>query len=295
MYIFTTPFNISIFPPLLGPLTTYVLAYYVGTCRQQTSAVQYIRLTRPTPHSVRVFLYAYLGLILPTVLLMTLGAAIGGAAPSNPRWQAAYEAAQVGGVLGAVLVPALGGFGRFLLALLALSLLGNLAATSYSVTLNLQQLVLAAVPPRLLGAAALPRCVFSVVFAAGIVIPVAVRVSGSGGGEFFVNLENFVALIGYWSAAFLGVVLAEHFWFRKADCREYDAEAWDDARSLPWGVAALASAALSFALVVPSMAQAWWTGPIAKTTGDIGFELAFVVSALLYLPLRHLEKQFAGR
>jgi purine-cytosine permease-like protein len=212
---------------------------------------------------------------------MTLGSAIGNAIPNVPHWQAAYDQTLVGGVLSAMLAPA-GGFGKFLVVLLSFSLLGNLAATSYSVTLNLQLLL-----PFLVK---VPRYLFSIVFAA-IVIPLAIRAAV----DFFVNLENFVALIGYWSSAFLAVVLVEHFVFRKGDCAAYDPEAWNDARRLPWGAAALAAGVLSFGLVVPSMAQVWWTGPIAETTGDIGFELAFVVSGLLYLPLRWAEKRWAGR
>ncbi|KAL2179068.1 permease for cytosine/purines, uracil, thiamine, allantoin-domain-containing protein [Thermothelomyces heterothallicus CBS 202.75] len=236
---------------------------------------------KPDTSSTKIFTYSYLGLAVPTILLMTLGSAIGNAIPNVPRWQAAYDETLVGGVLAAMLAPA-GGFGKFLVVLLSFSLLGNLAATSYSVTLNLQLLVPALVR--------VPRYLFSVVFAA-VVIPVAIRAAG----DFFVNLENFVALIGYWSSAFLAVVLVEHFAFRGGDCAAYEADAWNDARRLPWGAAALAAGALSFGLVVPSMAQVWWTGPIAETTGDIGFELAFFVSALLYLPLRWLEKRWTGR
>lgn len=42
------------------------------------------------------------------------------------------------------------------------------------------------------------------------------------------------------------------------------------------------------------MDQAWYTGPIARKTGDIGFEFALVVTALLYIPLRRLEKRWRG-
>lgn len=52
---------------------------------------------------------------------------------------------------------------------------------------------------------------------------------------------------------------------------------------------------LSFGLVIPSMAQIWYTGPIARHTGDIGFEMAFVVTVLLYVPLRYLEIRILGR
>ncbi|CCF35292.1 cytosine-purine permease, partial [Colletotrichum higginsianum] len=55
------------------------------------------------------------------------------------------------------------------------------------------------------------------------------------------------------------------------------------------------AAVLSFALVVPCISQVWFTGPIAVTTGDIGFEVAFFLSGLLYLPLRYAERRLMGR
>ncbi|KAH8977375.1 hypothetical protein EDB86DRAFT_2763993, partial [Lactarius hatsudake] len=50
------------------------------------------------------------------------------------------------------------------------------------------------------------------------------------------------------------------------------------------------ASALSIALAIPSMDQVWYEGPISHTTGDIGIELAMVVTALLYAPLRHRER-----
>jgi hypothetical protein len=43
------------------------------------------------------------------------------------------------------------------------------------------------------------------------------------------------------------------------------------------------------------MYQIWYEGPIAKKTGDIAFEMAFVVAALLYYPFRKLEIKLLGR
>lgn len=238
--------------------------------------------------SWRVFSYSYVGLALPTVLLMSLGAAIAGALPNVPEWQEAYDRTLVGGVLAAMLSPA-GGFGKFVVVLLSLTLLGNTAGTMYAITLNFQTLV-----PWLVR---VPRYVFALVVTA-VVIPVAVR---SVAADFFVSLENFVALIGYWSAAFVGIVGVEHLVFRRPSAsaaswaEAYDHAAWSDASRLPLGIAAVASGVLSFGLVVPCMAQVWYTGPIAETTGDIGFEVAFVLSSLLYVPLRMLEKKLSGR
>lgn len=235
----------------------------------------------PETPSRTIFVYAYLGSAVPTILLMTLGAAIQGAVAANAAWADAYAANQVGGVLGAMLAPA-GGLGRLLLAVLAFTLLGNMASTWYSAALNLQMLV----PAR----ARVPRAVFAVVLTAAVV-PVALRAAA----DFLASLADFVALLAYWSSAFLGVVLAEHRVFRGADCAAYDPAAWDDPGRLPPGVAALAAAAGCMALVVPSIAQVWYTGPIAARTGDLGFEVAFVLAALLYVPFRHVEKRVAGR
>jgi purine-cytosine permease-like protein len=212
---------------------------------------------------------------------MTLGSAIAGALPNNPSWQAAYDENLIGGVL-AAMVSRLGGFGKFVVVVLSLTLLGNTAGTMYAITLNFQTLV-----PWLIR---VPRYVFAIVVSV-IVIAVATRVADG----FLLNLENFIALIGYWSAAFVGIFIVEHVVFRGNSWDAYDPAIWEDAKRLPLGAAALASGVLSFGLVVPSMAQVWWTGPIAQTTGDLGFEFAFVLSSLLYVPLRFAERKWTGR
>ncbi|GJN86922.1 hypothetical protein PLIIFM63780_010504 [Purpureocillium lilacinum] len=231
----------------------------------------------------RVFHYTYWGLLIPTVLLMTLGAAVAGAIPNNPDWERRYDENLVGGALAGMLASA-GGFGKFVVVVLSLTLLGNTCGTFYAITLNFQTLV-----PWL---ARVPRYVFSIIITA-IVIPVAITAVD----DFFLNLENFVALIGYWSAAFVGIVGAEHLAFRRRlpYAVAYDASIWSDASRLPWGAAAITAGIACFGLVVPCMDQVWWTGPIAETTGDIGFEVAFVLAALVYVPLRYLERRWTGR
>ena len=88
--------------------------------------------------------------------------------------------------------------------------------------------------------------------------------------------------------------MVEHFYFRKGDFALYDLQSWNVPSKLPQGAAALTASALSFALVIPSMDQVWYRGPIARTTGDIGIEMAIVVTALLYIPLRRLERRWKG-
>jgi hypothetical protein len=43
------------------------------------------------------------------------------------------------------------------------------------------------------------------------------------------------------------------------------------------------------------MAQAWYVGPVGARAGDVGFEVAFAVAGLAYVPLRTLEKRVFGR
>ncbi|VUC31486.1 unnamed protein product [Clonostachys rosea] len=225
--------------------------------------------------TLRIFCYTYAGLFFPTVPLMVLGAAIGGATPNVPDWNEGYELYSVGGVLQAMLFPA-GGFGRFVTVLLSLSVIGNLSAAMYSISLNFQLLL-----PFLIK---VPRVVFSVVYTA-VAIPVAIFAAKS----FFASLENFIYLIAYWSAAFVAVVGMEHIVFKKRDHSAYDSTLYNVPSKLPTGLAAVGAIGLSFGLAVPCMSQVWYTGPIAETTGDIGFEVALVLAALLYLPLRFIE------
>lgn len=235
----------------------------------------------PKVPSWKVFTYSYFGLLAPTIPLMVLGAAIAGALPNVPEWEEAYEKNMVGGILSAMLSSA-GGFGKFVVVILSLTLLGNTGGTMYAITLNFQTLI-----PGLIK---VPRYAFAIVVTV-ITIPIGIKAKE----DFFVNLENFVALIGYWSASFIGIVSVEHLVFRRGRYASYDHAIWNAASRLPIGAAAIAAGVLCYGLVVPCMAQVWWTGPIAKTTGDIGFELAFVLSSLFYIPLRYLEKKYTGR
>jgi len=236
---------------------------------------------RPDAPAKRIFMYTYAGLLVPTIPLMVVGAAMGATTPVLEAWTIADEQNHVGGILVAMLEP-VGGFGKFVAVLLALSVVGNIAATFYSISLNFQVLF----PPF----ARLPRYLFALLTTA-IVIPLSIVAKD----HFYDALINFLGIIGYWSSAYCAIVLAEHFVFRKSNPDNYEHSHWNKLRLLPWGVAAVSAGLCSVAVIVPSMYQIWYEGPIAKRTGDIGFELAFVVAGLLYLPFRALEIKLTGR
>ncbi|KAL0958461.1 hypothetical protein HGRIS_000602 [Hohenbuehelia grisea] len=230
---------------------------------------------RPDVPSIKVFVYSYLGFILPIITLQCLGAASVIAAVDIPTWQAGYESGNVGGLLLAMMSPA-GGFAKFLTVLLALSAIGNIAITFYSFCLNIQIFIPALV--------VVPRYVFSIL-ATAIVIPLAIV----GSHRFYETLANFLGLLGYWACAFIAIVVEEHLVFRHNDPAEYNLEHWNSPGRLPWGMAALGAGFAAFGVAVVCMDQVWFVGPLAKKTGDIGFEMAFIVSLVLYFPLRALE------
>ena len=69
--------------------------------------------------SWKVFVYTWLGLVIPVVLIMSLGAAFGAGFSANETWADGYDANSIGGVFGAALAP-LNGFGTVRISFLLL-------------------------------------------------------------------------------------------------------------------------------------------------------------------------------
>lgn len=140
--------------------------------------------------------------------------------------------------------------------------------------------------------APVPRFLLCVLSTA-IVLPLGIVVSLNS--AFYSTLSNFTSVLGYWAALYIVPVMLEWFIIRRADPARYDRSAWNDWKRLPTGLAALSSAALSLGVLIPSVDQVWFIGPIAKHhTGDIAFETGLAVTALLYVPLRLLERHLWG-
>ncbi|KAJ8508709.1 hypothetical protein ONZ45_g9036 [Pleurotus djamor] len=228
----------------------------------------------------RIFIYSYLGLILPTASMQFLGAACAIAAANVPTWEQGFANTNVGGLIAAILQPT-GNFGKFLITLLALGVIANISMNVYCFCLNLQVFI-----PFL---ARVPRYLFSLV-SVGIIIPISIV----GSHSFADTLSNLLGLIGYWASPFASIILTEHFVFRRADHGNYDLKNWDSPKRLALGLAALAAGAAGTGMGVACMNQAWFVGPIAKFTGDIGLEVPFAVAFLLYVPLRTLENRWWG-
>ncbi|CAE6340676.1 unnamed protein product [Rhizoctonia solani] len=269
-------------PPVVPASSVTVLCFAASIAGYMISwatlASDYtIYLDQSAPNS-KVFLFAYSGFFFPNVICEMVGAAFAVSmnAPGNEAWLNGYKVNNVGGLLDEVMRPA-GGFGKFCIVLLALSCIAASSQCMYSFCVSFQ-----CITPCF---ARIPRYIYSIL-AIAISIPLAIV----GAHRYYTSLISFTGVIGYWAAAWASIVLTEHIVFRKSHAA-YDTSAWNTPSALPTGIAALAAFAVTFALVVPSMNQVWFQGPIGKQVGDVGFEVAFVLASVVYTGFRSVEKK----
>ena len=220
----------------------------------------------------------FLGCTIPELL----GAAFMTAVARDPSFADAYHTRGVGGVMGQALAP-IGGFGKFLLALLSLSIIGCNLINNYSFAFMCQNF-----HPLLIK---VPRFVWNLLATA---VTIAVAIAGEN--SFTEVLESFLSVIGYYTTPFLVCIALEHFLFRRC-C--YPLDEWNNMHVLPHGFAGFLALGLGFVGAVLSMNQSWYEGVVARAIKPDGAELGWifsgVFSALTFLPVRFLEKRFTGR
>ncbi|KAK0457488.1 cytosine-purine permease [Desarmillaria tabescens] len=233
--------------------------------------------------ATKVFFLTFFGIYIPTSFAEILGAAL--MTITKAGYPESFESGSLGGLLGQVLMP-WKSFGKFLLVVLALSVIANNVLNTYSVALSIQAL------GRPFGK--IPRICWTVV---GWII---YTVAGVAGREHFAEiLSNFLAILGYWSSFFILGVLEEHYIFRRqtGSLGGYNLDDWDTPGRLPVGIAGILAGCFGALGAIIGMSEVWYTGPIGKIAGnaDVGCELAIVFSAITYPPLRWLEIRIFGR
>ncbi|KAB2574544.1 Permease cytosine/purines uracil thiamine allantoin [Lasiodiplodia theobromae] len=238
----------------------------------------------------KVFFSTALGLIFPLLFTEMLGIAVMSATAINGgdnRYQLGYDNSGTGGLLAAVLFPPLGGFGKFCLVILALSIIANNCPNIYSIALTVQ----------VFGrwAQAIPRPIWTLL-GTGVYIAIAIP----GYSHFESVLENFMNFIGYWLAIYEGIALTDHFLFKRG-IAGYVPEHYDQPSKLPPGIAAVVAFGFGVAGMITGMSQTWYVGKIALHAGeapfggDVGFELGFAFAAVSYAVLRTIELKVFGR
>ncbi|OCH88731.1 hypothetical protein OBBRIDRAFT_733921 [Obba rivulosa] len=233
--------------------------------------------------SWRIFIYAYLGFVVSSMPAHLLGAAFTAAAFSVPAWGAGLgNGNNIGGLVAAILEPA-GGFGKFLLVLVALTSPSACAPTMYTACMSFMTIA-----PVF---AKIPRFLFAIISTA-ILIPVGII----GATKFYSTFVDILSLIGYWLAPYFAVTLVEHVVFRRRHYSEYAVEqAWNKPNhpNLPRGYASVLTFACAVGLIVVCMEQVWYTGPIARAgTGDIGMLVGFVGGIIVYVCARWAERRW---
>ncbi len=235
---------------------------------------------------VKVFLLTTAGICLPTCFGMCLGAAVASALPGKPDWSAAYDDG-IGFLIQAMLHPR--GFAKFLLVILALSGIAMNAVALYSAGLSVQQFA------RPLGA--VPRFLWTALMFVAVILLALV-----GRDKLLTFLENFLSLLGYWNTSFFVIIFLEHYVFRRALTRGYDMydlEAWNTPARMPIGIGGGLAFAAGIAGCVLGMDETWYIGVLARKIGeyggDIGNQLAFLFTFVVYLPARWAEYKLTGR
>ncbi|RMY45685.1 hypothetical protein D0863_15994 [Hortaea werneckii] len=232
----------------------------------------------------KVLFVTLAGLVCSFSPMFILGIGLGSGMATNSAWSDAYGVSQ--GALAVQGFAPLGPFGSFLSVVLALGLIANLIAPTYSSGVDFQVL------GRYLEK--VPRVVWNTI---GVIIYTVCAVAGR---QNLANIfTNFLALMGYWVSIWIAIVLEEHLIFRKWLGIGWNWDAWNDKRKLPLGAAALVAFVIGWIGSILCMAQVWYIGPLAVLVGqygaDMGNYVGFGWAGLTYLPLRWLELRRLGR
>ncbi|GAA6061873.1 hypothetical protein JCM10212_000514 [Sporobolomyces blumeae] len=271
---------------LIGDVLSFLgIMFSVGSGWTSIAADYNMTLPADTP-SIVVWLSTYFGTWLPIAFTCSLSASF--AALTKESYAQAFEEESLGGVVGEILKPA-GGFGKFLLVILAFSTVSANIPNTYSGALCLQTL-----HPILMK---VPRIFFVTIFVAIYLV-----LSIVGKDSYSQILGDFSAILAYYTAFLSCIVFIEVFWFRRKGGRlgPINADHFADYSKLAPGYACVASICCTIPPVVMGMAETWYTGPIALAItkpygGDLGFELSYVVSAITYPIFREIEIRYFGR
>jgi NCS1 nucleoside transporter family len=280
-FVASPHFNVSIPTSVTGialfaSIATFggaVFGYAVGW---SSYAADYTRRQPSNTPSNRVFTFAFLGVVVPCILLETLGLLL----TTSLKADATLPDA------GTLIASNIAGspIAGLVILLLAFSTIANNVPNDYSFALSLQVLGVSVI-----------RWILTIVGAIAYVLVALVLAP-----NFNLNLEGFLLLIAYWLGAWNAIVIIEHLLRRG----QYPVADYDNPKKLPPGIAAIVSMVLGLGVAALGVNQASvinYQGPISVALGgagygaDIGFPLAIVVTGILYFILRKAEMARAKR
>ena len=206
---------------------------------------------------MKLFLLSLVGLTTSFTFAIILGIGLASGIASTPSYANAYEVSQ-----GALIVAgyqSVGAFGHFCGVVVALGTIANLIPTTYSTGIDTQLLSNVA--------SKIPRWAWNTI---GAIVYTVCALAGRGHlSEIF---TNFLALMGYWTAIWIAIILEEQLIFRRT--RGWDWDSWNQKEKLPLGLAALTAFLVGWAGAILGMAQVYYVGPIARLVGDSGADVS---------------------
>ncbi len=253
-------------PKGVGDLTAFILtaaAAFGYACGWNPYATDYARYLPPSVSRFRTGLFAGLGIFISCAVLEVLGAALGTVAGlnwnANPTQQFADALPHLWAVL-TLLAITLGGISANVLNIYS----GAMAFLTVGLRIGLRQ----------------RRAIVALIFG-GIGFAVAYLGSATSIGSRY---EDFLLLIGYWIAPWLGVVFA-NYWLRQG--RFGDERIFYDRAHRSWSglVAFVLGTGVSVWLFAN---QSLYVGLVPSHfpgTGDLTFPVGFVLAAGTYLAL----------
>jgi purine-cytosine permease-like protein len=269
---------------LSGAVLSLIAIVYGSSASWQTMASDYYVHYPVNVNRWKVFLMTTFGIAIPTSIGMVAGCVVSSGMNNRPDWKDVYETHGLGFLIQTMLYPR--GFAKLILTLLVLSGINVNVISIYSAAISCQQFSRPF--------ARVPRFIWVLACFAAIL-----GLAIGGREQLSVYLQNFLSLLGYWSTQYFVILFSEHVIFRKMSFDNYDLDAWNDPSRLPIGIAAAVAFSIGIIAWIMGMVETWYQGPLGKLIGvdggDVANEFTFVVTALIYIPARYLEKRVIGR
>lgn len=269
---------------LSGTVLSLIAIVYGSSASWQTMASDYYVHYPVNVSRLKVFLMTTFGIAIPTSIGMVAGCVVSFGLNNRADWKDVYENDGLGFLIQTMIHPR--GFAKFILTLLVLSGINVNVISIYSAAISCQQFARPF--------AKVPRFIWIFLCFAAIL-----GLAVGGREQLNVYLQNFLSLLGYWCTQYFVILFSEHVIFRRMNFNNYDLDAWNDPKRLPIGIAAAVAFGIGIIAWVMGMVETWYVGPlgklIGKDGGDIANEFTFVITALVYIPARALEKRIIGR
>lgn len=307
-------------------LSFFTIAYSC-TATWGSCASDYYILFPATTSSHKVFWITFFGIAVPSNFAAVVGLIAGAISYSYEPWTDAYNTFGIGGLINVAFVP-WGGFGKFVVVVLYISVICNTLMNTYSAAFEIQLITTKF--------AIVPRWIW-----ATFISVIYLVLSLAGKEHLSTVIGNVLPMLGYWITIYITLLLEENFFFRnkvtrklhfkefegQIDDGELDSELqkeasaityarsvssdesnftqlynwnnWDQPSKITVGFAAALSFVAGAVGAAMGMDQVYYIGPIAKKIGDnggdIGMWLCAAFSGVVYPVLRYFELKRWGR